>query len=68
MSEPYISKTEGDFELTLKVGEYFVLGDDVENSLVDSRRFGAVKESGIKGEIIHKAEGAELLFIQSILK
>ena len=39
------------YPLTLKGGEYFILGDQRENAK-DSRYFGAVKGKEIKGRVI----------------
>ena len=48
-----VGKTSDYAEITLKDDEYFVLGDNREVSK-DSRYFGTVKESEIKGQTIYR--------------
>ena len=48
-----VGKTSDYAEITLKGDEYFVLGDNREVSK-DSRYFGTVKESEIKGQTIYR--------------
>lgn len=57
LEEPYLSGgliTAGDLKITLKEGEYFVLGDNRPYSF-DSRRFGPLSEEYITGRVIIRA-------------
>jgi signal peptidase I len=51
LNEPYLGNlttTNGSVYVTLSEGEYFVLGDNREESF-DSRRFGPIKQDTIIG-------------------
>lgn len=47
-------KTSGNIELTLSEGEYFVLSDNREGSLGDSRHYGPIKKEAIMGTYLTK--------------
>ncbi len=52
LDEPYIEEyTHGRVKATLKLDEYYVLGDNRDESM-DSRRFGAVAEDRIIGKVL----------------
>ena len=51
----YNGETNGDISITLGQNEYFVLGDNREQSR-DSRSFGPVMETDIEGEVFYKTE------------
>ena len=46
------NKIEQDTGITLGVGEYYVLGDNLASSTVDSRKIGAVKSSQMIGKVV----------------
>lgn len=47
-------KTSGNIELTLSEGEYFVLSDNREESLGDSRHYGPIRKEAIMGTYLTK--------------
>lgn len=52
MSEPYIDDyTHGRVKVTLELDEYYVLGDNRDESL-DSRRFGPIDDKSIVGKVL----------------
>ncbi len=51
VKDPYNRYNRGDFEVTLKKNEYFVMGDNRSDSL-DSFYFGPIKEKQIMGKAI----------------
>ncbi|MFA5000060.1 MAG: signal peptidase I [Patescibacteria group bacterium] len=51
----YNGETNGDISITLGQNEYFVLGDNREQSR-DSRSFGPVMKTDIEGEVFYKAK------------
>lgn len=46
-----VGKIEGNVDVTLGDDEYFVLGDNAENSAMDSRKIGAIKYAQIVGKV-----------------
>ena len=55
LNEEYINKeTDGDISVTLKNNQYFVLGDN-RNESSDSRSFGPISANDIEGKVFYKA-------------
>ena len=51
-TESVLNQAPRDFELQLRKDEYCVLGDDLDRSFDDSRKFGAVSRSQVKGRAV----------------
>ena len=51
-SQNISGKIEGDLDVVLAADEFFVLGDNVVISAMDSRKIGPVKKVDIKGKVI----------------
>ena len=53
LDEPYITKgfEERDIQVKLNEDEYWIMGDNRDNS-IDSRNFGAIKKEYIYGKVI----------------
>lgn len=53
-SQTISGKIKGDIDVTLKADEFFVIGDNAEVSVVDSRQIGPIKEVNIVGKVFFK--------------